>query len=292
MSTERRLRAELIQRLAGHLPKNPLESIVSIVAANQGAVFQLGTGTLFQVAEMGFVVTAAHILDEPHRWDKTIGISGADGHFIATGGNWVASVPAVQGHVEPLDVAVYCLPQAAKERLTDKRFLRASVVGFGPPPKMALYSLCGFPGALSLPSRRPDDEVRLVPLEYVGCSYGQAPDGLNGFDPRYHLLIDARSTHLTTPDGSASNFTNRVGASLPLNKALEGVSGAAVWFVGDLSIPVAHWGRIGPKVVALQTGVYCKSEVIRATRWAAVTTVINNAFPELRHAIALWEEIP
>lgn len=290
MSEQRSLRAELIQRWACHLPNRPLDSTVSIVVASQGAVFQLGTGILFQVADTYFVVTAAHVLEEPHRWGRTIGISGADRNFIATGGTWVASVPEAEGSPDPLDVAVYCLPEAARERLRGKRFLRASDVDFGSPPRMALYSLCGFPGAWSLPSRRPDEEVRLGPLEYVGSSYDQTPNGLVGFDPHYHILIDARSDYLTTPDGYETDFTGRTGESLPLKVALKGVSGAAVWCVGDLDIPVEQWGRTGPRVVAVQTGVYSESEVIRATKWAAVATLIHNAFPELRPSIALWPD--
>ncbi len=290
MTDRRRTQAELNQRIAGHLPANAWDSTVSIVVAHQGAVYHVGTGVLFQVADTCFVVTAAHVLVEPHRYEKTVGISGADGHFIAAGGDWIASVPKEAGSSDPLDVAVYRLPETAKTRLAGKRFLRAADVDFAAPPRMAVYAVFGFPGEWTLPSKGPNEEVRLRPLEYIGYACDRGLDGLVGYDAAYHLLIDARSIYLSTGDGYETSFTDRCGETLPLNAALKGISGSTVWLLGDLGVPLEHWERRAPKVVAVETAVYNESEVIRATRWTAVATLINEAFPELRPSIALWSE--
>jgi len=49
-----------------------------------------------------------------------------------------------------------------------------------------------------------------------------------------------------------------------------------------------NWKKERPKVVAVQTSVYEKSRAIKATRWIAVSTLIHEAFPELRPSMNLW----
>jgi hypothetical protein len=49
-----------------------------------------------------------------------------------------------------------------------------------------------------------------------------------------------------------------------------------------------QWGRCLPKVVGVETSIYQESQVIRVTRWGAVTTLISDAFAELRPALSLW----
>ena len=43
-----------------------------------------------------------------------------------------------------------------------------------------------------------------------------------------------------------------------------------------------------PSIVAVQTSVYPRPQIIKATRWVAVSTLLHETFPELRPALALW----
>jgi len=69
---------------------------------------------------------------------------------------------------------------------------------------------------------------------------------------------------------------------------LKGISGCAVWTIGDLEVPLDEWHKRRPKVAGVETGIYQSSEVVRTTKWVAVTTLIIEAFPELRPALRLW----
>jgi hypothetical protein len=102
-----------------------------------------------------------------------------------------------------------------------------------------------------------------------------------------HLLLDAQAQQLTWGDGSRAEFTDREGTSADFPRDLKGISGCPVWRTVDLNVPIDDWHRLTPRVVGVQTGVYQQSQVIRVTRWAAVTTLIHAAFPELRPAIDL-----
>lgn len=75
-------------------------------------------------------------------------------------------------------------------------------------------------------------------------------------------------------------FQDRDGQPATFPRDLRGISGCPVWAIGDLVRPVAEWRP--PRVAGVQTGAYQGSEVIRATRWVAVTTLLTEAFPNLR----------
>jgi hypothetical protein len=82
-------------------------------------------------------------------------------------------------------------------------------------------------------------------------------------------------------------FRRKDGTAAAFPRDLRGVSGGPVWTIGDLDIPMQNWPRIAPSLVGVQTGVYQPSQVIRVTRWVAVTTLIYATFPELRSALEL-----
>ena len=71
-------------------------------------------------------------------------------------------------------------------------------------------------------------------------------------------------------------------------KHLGGISGCGVWRIGDLTIDISDWRIEGfARLVAVQTGFYHSAHVIKATRWIAVSTLIHDAYPDLRPAMHL-----
>lgn len=278
------LQASANSRIGAHVPKHAWDATVAIVVARRPAVYLLGTGSLFQIADRSFVVTAAHVIKLAHEHDKTIGISG-DNSFISVHGDWTSSVSSSED--DPLDVAVYPLPQGAVQRLSRFRFLRIDDVSFDEQSKAGVFTLFGHPAIWSSPSQEEGEALRLRGLEYTAIAYQGSVKTLIGYDPRYHLLLDAQAQEVTWDNGTRAAFIDQGGKTATFPRDLKGISGCPVWRIVDLNVPPENWQKLAPKVVGVQTGIYQESQVIRVTRWAAVTTLINAAFPELRPAINL-----
>lgn len=133
------------------------------------------------------------------------------------------------------------------------------------------------------------ESVSVKALEFTTYAYAGSTESMLGYDAKYHLLIDSTPRDMTESDGSPAVVVRRDGQLATMPRDLKGISGCAVWAVGDLRVPVERWDEKHPKVVAVETGIYQESHVIRTTRWVAVTTLIHEAFPPLRPALELWE---
>jgi hypothetical protein len=273
------------RRISGYVPRHAWDSTVAIVVAKRPAVHLRGTGSLFQIADRPFVVTAAHVVRLAYEYDRTIGISGDSGSLISVHGEWISS--ASSSGEDQFDVALYSLPETAVQRLGQSRFLRMGDIGFGEQPKTTVFTLFGHPGIWSSPSQDEDETLQLKGLEYSAYTYQGNVDRLLDYNPEYHLLLDAQAQQITWSDGSKAEFRYRDGTSAVFPRDLKGISGCPVWRTVDLNVPIDDWHRLPPRVVGVQTGVYQESQVIRVTRWAVVTTLIHAAFPELRTAIDL-----
>jgi hypothetical protein len=270
------------------MPAQAWDSTVAIVRANKPAVHLFGTGILFQIGDARFVITAAHVIREAHKWRKTLGFSDAHDSFVSVPENWISSAP-VQfcSSEDPFDVAVCRLPDSSVERLSGKRFLCRDDVEFDDQSPTTVFSMFGYPGIWTTPSCADDEKLTVRPLEYTTYAYDGSVETLNGYQTRYHLLLGASADENTTEDGSMAEFKNQRGESATFPRDLGGISGCSVWAIGDLTVPVDRWCNRRPRVVAFATCGYQESKVIRATRWVAVTTLIHEAFPDLRAAICL-----
>lgn len=284
MDEGRRLQAHVNARIIAKIPAHAVDSIVAIVVATPPSLHVLGTGNLFELAGECFVVTAGHVIRMASLYDRTTAISDDARGFIATTGDWLVSSQGDQPD-DILDLAVYRLPPRAIGRLQRKRFLRRSDVEVGDLPPQAVFSLCGFPGVLSMPSRQPGETLRLQPFEYTTYASDSKGD-IEGFDSQYHLLLDANAKQVTLPDGSEAVLRNTTGDPVSFPRGLRGISGCAVWMIGDLARIVETWGPA--RVVGVQTGVYHDNQLIRATRWRALCALLAKADPSLRRALELW----
>ena len=184
-------------------------------------------------------------------------------------------------------IAVFRLPPEAIKRLSHYRFLRIDDVGFDEESKSGVFTLFAYPGKWSLPSLGEADVVQLKGLEYTAIAYQGSAEKLNDYNARYHILLDAQAQQITWNDGTGAAFVDRKGENMFFPRDLKGISGCSVWKTVDTSVPVEKWQTLSAKVVGVETGVYQDRQVIRVTRWIAVTTLIHEAFPELRPAINL-----
>jgi hypothetical protein len=280
------LQALANKRMREFVPRHAWQSVVAIVVAKKPSVYLLGTGSLFQIADQHFVVTAAHVIKLAHEHDKTIGISGDSNSLISVHGNWISSTSDSED--DPFDVAIYLLPDNTIQRLSQFRFFRLADVNFSEQSKTTIFTVFGHPEIWSLPSHNEKEKVQLKGLEYTACTYERSNEALIGYDHRYHLLLDAEAKQVTWTDGSVAEFRRKDGTDATFPLDLKGMSGGPVWTIGDLDIPPQSWPRVAPSLVGVQTGVYQPSQVIRVTRWVAVTTLIYAAFPELRSVLDLF----
>jgi hypothetical protein len=278
-------------RIRPHIPSHAWLSTVAIVAANRPAVYQIGSGTLFQIADSHFLVTAGHVIRAANRHGKTIGLAdtGSD-HLIGLTGEAMCSVPREGSDSDPYDVAVLALHAAVADKLSAKRFLRIGDVSFADPGPKAVFTIFGYPGLWSKPIQGETDEDRLIikPLEFTTYAYDGDTTALTGYEARLHLLLAAGAEYATNQDGSVLDFRDRFGQPARLPIGLKGISGCSVWHVGDLAVPIERWADRPAAVVGVETGVYQSSGVITASRWAVVTTLIHEAFPNLRRSIEVW----
>ena len=68
---------------------------------------------------------------------------------------------------------------------------------------------------------------------------------------------------------------------------LKGISGCGVWHIGDLDVPLDRWVDREAKLAGVACAVYQAHGAIKVTRWIAVTTLINAAFPDLQPVLKL-----
>jgi len=274
-------RLALIQSMSSSIPPAVYESTVVIVAANAPNVRQIGTGTLFCVADRAFVITAGHVVREARKRGSGLGISGGNSHFIATAGTWITSTGDDSGN-DHYDVSVYALDDRQVSKLAGKKFLRLQDVTFSDDLLKGFFVIFGFPQIWATASGRESETMLLKGFEFSTFAYLGDTTGLAGFDARYHLLLEAQHDYLYDQAGEEISFRTRFNTPARLPDDLRGVSGCSVWQIGDLRTSVHQWSSASARLVGVQTGVYPSRGLIKATKWIAPSTLLYSAFPEIR----------
>lgn len=291
MSDAHAIQRSINSRISKHIPAIAWNSTVAVVVAVPPKILQLGSATVFQVADMHFVVTAAHVVRAAGEAGKTVGISGGNEHrLVPLAGNWmITSIP--EGSTsDRFDLAVHHLSNESLSRLSELRFLRLSDVAFDDPGPRAVFTIFGYPGVWTQPIMTEEDQLSVKPLEFTTYAYDGNPAGIDGYHAYTHLLLSAGAEDTSAPDGQPLEFRDRLGQPVRLPIGLKGVSGCSAWHIGDLSVPIEKWGTRGPRLAGVVTGVYQGHGAMRATRWNRVTTLLNEAFPELRPVLRLQLE--
>jgi hypothetical protein len=275
------------RRLVGAIvPSSVWDSTVAIVVAHEGRVCLLGTGILFSVADQSFVLTAGHVANNTDTLGKTLALSSTSGSFVAVDGTWQCSAGSQLN--DPFDIAIHKLTPRSLDKLGAKRFLRLGDVEFAQHDHAAMYALFGYPAHWSRASESDEEPVSLKPFEYITYPFEQAPGSLQNYNPRYHLLLQAQIEKTTLEDGSPVIFRNTRGNVIRFPGDLGGISGCSVWWIGDLREPLESWRIDRARNVGLVISVYQESKAIKAVRWVAVTTLLYEAFPDLRRSIDLY----
>lgn len=267
---------EFCKTVADSLTPLIWESTVPIVAEQDGILRQHGTGTLFRIAQRYFVVTAAHVLEEAREHDVTLRILEKEPgtKLMQIVGDFQCIRPKHGKDI--FDLAVRELDQEMLEFLAGYRFVNLLDIDTTQNVANDLYFVCGFPTKLAREARVGEPGLRLTRFFALTYPHQGATDELPNFDSRCHILLDARR-----------KFAVELVGSGPMPDCLEGISGCGIWKTNLLPVGREKWTPAAARIIAVQTQVYPKAQLIRGTMWSGVATLFHMAFPELRPALAL-----
>jgi hypothetical protein len=169
-------------------------------------------------------------------------------------------------------VAVFELDKATEAAIDSSHFLRLHEVALRPMSPGWCW-LFGFPlewlqELVTLDHYRFNDLFLLLPLV-------PEKEALDGYDQRYHFLLESKRDKLEKSDGSR--------ADLPWK--LNGISGCSIWQVMARNGTGGGWQCFRPRIVGVQTSYYRAPSLIKVTSWAAVANVLWQRWPGLRPSI-------
>jgi hypothetical protein len=271
------------------IPVEAWESTTAIMRVQRPNVYQFGTGTLVRVADESFLVTAAHVVEQAMKHENSLCITGAKNRFVGLRGDWISSSSGERKASEDQhDVGIVRLHAQTCDELNGARFLRFDDVSLSEDLATGVFCIFGFPAIWAGQSTDDDTVTNLKRLQYTSYAFDGDTRSLLGYEPQIHLLLSADLAESKDLHGGDVAYSDRKGNSARFPGDLGGISGCAVWKMGDLKVPLAEWGKQRPKLVAVQTGVYHGPRAIKATRWAFVVALMRQALPSLRPALEMW----
>lgn len=264
------------------IPPKVSGASINLVAFNseEKVLYQFGTGTLLKIADDSFLITAAHVPIRAKELSKSLCI-GVGNAFLPLYGDWCFS-----SENTPYDIAALRLPIEVASKLGNTPHVRLQDIDFSTDLSKGVFCLLGYPNRLSSPSTTENTTLNVTPFQYLTYAYKGETDNLAGYQQKYHLLLSAQDGGTGNED-KLTKFVDRNGASLKVPKELGGISGCSVWKIGEYDKPLSEWKRYRPKIVAVQTGVYSEAQIIKGTRWIAVSTLLYQAFPDLGEVLKL-----
>lgn len=284
--------ANSVREMASFVPDLIVKSTVAIVGAKAPVVTQIGSGTLIAVADMRFIVTAAHVIREAQQRQYTLGVAGSGNDSLtALTGQCMLSAKSEESNKDTQDIAIYELDERQVSRLTGAEFLRLGDVSFDCNLDEFLLVVTGFPGIWSTQSTKDDEAIKSKILQYGTYAFSGSTAALDGYDPQHHFLMQATPTQLLDHEGAPTSFRTRTGYPASFAQDLGGISGCSVWRIGSLATPTEQWSKSNCKLVGVETGVFPSRGAIKATRWKAVASMLYHIYPKLRPAMDLHPEL-
>lgn len=262
------------------------QSAVAILRTNGTSTSAHGSGTLFQVADRGFVVTAAHVARQALDSGWGLAITGAK-EIVPLPGDWLCS-PQIGDQPDRRvgDLALYALSDDQMSGLKGRGFVRLSNTALQADVSHGFFLLLGFPVMFCDPSTNDTQKVSLGTFRFATTA-ARGAQHLDDFHDDVHFLLDAKDETLVSAQGEPTSLRGRLGVRVRLVDGVPGISGCSVWRIGKPKTSPGRWTQDDAVVVGVVTGVYPNNEVIKVTRWKFVTKLIHACFPELRQSLEL-----
>jgi hypothetical protein len=227
---------------------------------------QVGSGTLFRVAGVSFLVTAAHV----YRIMVTHG-GGLYTHDLADGSEFVPLNGKYHFDVEQ-DLAVIALSELQVDALPNREYLSIQCTdrllrGF----HEGWYVIHGYPNCWSLVELEAQTSV-VRPYTRIVRLFAGKTHNLENYDEGRHRLLDHAHGKSLTPSTLKED----------LPECVSGISGSSIWRLIRDGDPTERWDLENAQIVGTETHVYKDGRIVRGTRWAFVHYIIWKCFPELR----------
>ena len=238
-----------------------------------GTVCVFGTGTLLRIGIKSFLVTASHVVTQASHAQIGLGIT-----------DWAPEAKLISLHgsvhgMEELDIAVWDLPEDVIKSLPNRVFLSIDQTVKGvATDNTSTFLIHGYPeeyGKFEITSPSHGKGTVLPITEFTGPFTGST-DNLEGYDSSSHLLLD-------THKGEGEAIRNE---HILLPSRRHGMSGCTIWQVYTEGFNASQWTCEIPRIAAVQTGVYYKGNITKATKWHFVYSLFWHKYPELRDLLS------
>jgi hypothetical protein len=244
-------------------------TVLIYVRAPGGDPVPRGSGVLLKIAEAGFVLSAAHVLDGAHHAQVVLG--GYAGALIHLRG----VVFGVAHDKDDVDVAFMRLPDEAADALgtAGKKFLRLNETDFvATAPVPGQYTVVGLPQQFA--KRDPaTGEFNSTSVSYTTVLY---PAELDSFTQGISIALICSQNETVSPDGELARLPD-----------LHGISGGWIWrLYGPNHRPLRMWEPGWIRLAAIEHTVVA-GKAIKGTLLRAVIAMILKTYPELRRSIQL-----
>jgi hypothetical protein len=232
---------------------------------------QIGTGTLFRVADRSFLVTASHVfrVSEAHS-------GGLYTHDMAQGAEFVPLNG--QYHIDDdNDVTVLSLTERQTESLPTRKFLRVCETDRTlRQPDDGWYVVHGYPTCWSIVEVEKESAISR-PYTRITRLYQGRTVSFDEYDCRRHVLLDHTNVSTLAPTSLKSDQPDGV----------HGISGCSIWQVFRDGDSIDSWIPEKARIIGVETGVFKDGRIVKGTRWAFVYHIIYTCFPELRSPLEI-----
>ena len=236
--------------------------------AERSKRYVVGSGALVRIDDMGFLLTAAHVLDEQRRVGTNIEVPGRNA-LLPIGGQAMKSPLPASGRRDDdqIDIGILPLqPEIVEELLAHFTFLDVEQLDPSDVPgTQTLYTFVGYPS-----SQHEGPRGGVLTIEPVRYTSGPLHPEMypKGFQLETHASIDfdakrmvARTERVQTPPDP------------------HGVSGGGVFRIGTWDEIIA--GTNVERLVAIAIEVRKQERCLLGTRIAFPLEMIRTQFPEL-----------
>jgi hypothetical protein len=238
-----------------------------------------GTGVLLSIADRLFLISAAHVFDDPKECGWHIGLGGLTGERFAhlSSARILSSrVPDGAGRSsDPLDLLAAELPPHVAQELTARREpIRLGDIALDTKDYHdCWYLICGYPRVLSS-FKAADKRVEYQPLLLGTVAYKHDRGAINHDKPDKHIALNFPSS------GTMDDFGNPSSSLDPYDPHC--VSGCGIWRLTQPQKPIWAWNKDDLKLVGIEHSWYEKTEVLAGTRIHLLLIAVYRAYPDLR----------
>jgi hypothetical protein len=245
--------------------------VLPLYGEQNGVAVQCGTGTLFRIAGISFLVTASHVADIMAKHHIQL--------FVSDGVQGAREI-ALEGKLHServLDIAVWELPHDIVQQLPNRTFLTVQHADRANKRiTTGWYHIHGYPNCWS--QSIPAEQRTIVKqFTYGTVLYDGDTSGFADYNPEVHVLLTAPK------DGNIDSH----GAETEMPNSLKGISGCSMWQSYYEGLPSKSWTVDDATVIAVETATFRDGTVVQGTRWWVVNEIIRQNYPELAGPLSL-----